>query len=212
MESQLQTGIGIASEIRQRIMNYDYPPGTLLSIRKLAQELGVSTTPVREALVRLEDEGLVDRSPNNSARVAAVTYRDYQDIYPLRLILARQSAQLAAQRIGPSELAECDELLVRLKKVDDFQSVNRIDLRLHSILYSATRNGFLQRAFVYIRFQSTYAYPLGAQQKVQANDAYEEWRAILDAIRRSDGKQAADLMEVHIKRSVEELQRLTRVS
>jgi len=212
MQSQQPTGIETAAEIRRRILNYDYPPGTSLSIRKLAQELGVSTTPVREALLRLEDEGLVDRSPNNSARVAAITYRDYQDIFPLRLVLARQSAQLASQRISPAELAECDELLSELRQVEDFQSVNRIDLQLHSILYTATRNQFLQRAFVYIRFQATYAYGLRAQQKILADQICDEWRAILDAIRSSDGNKAADLIESHVQRSVEELQRLTRVS
>jgi len=212
MQPQLQTGIGIAAEIRDRILSYVYPPGTTLSIRKLAQELKVSTTPIREALLRLEAEGLVDRSPNNSARVAEITYRDYHDVFPLRLVLARQSAQLAAQRISPSELAECDELLAQMKDVEDFHSVNRIDLQLHSILYAASRNQFLQRAFVYIRFQATYAYGLGAQQRVLADQMYEEWCAILDALRASDGARAANLIESHVQRSVEELQRLTHVS
>jgi len=212
MQAQPQTGIGVAGEIRQRILGYEYPPGTLLSIRKLAQELQVSTTPIREALLRLEAEGLVDRSPNNSARVAAITYRDYQDILPLRLVLARQSAQLAAQRISPAELAECGDLLARLRQVEDFQSVNSIDLQMHSILYAATRNQFLQHAFVYIRFQATYAYGLRAQQKVLADQICEEWDAILEAIRASDGQRAADLIEFHVQRSVQELQRLTRVS
>jgi len=207
-----QTGIGIADEIRQRIMGCVYPPGTLLSIRKLAQEIGVSTTPVREALLRLEAEGLVNRAPSNTATVAEITYRDFQDIYPMRLVLARQSAQLAAQRISPAELAECDKLLSQLKQVKDFRSVNVIDLQLHSLLHSAARNQFLQRAFLFVRFQATYAYGLQAEQKVLAGMIYEEWRSILDAIRASDGRRAADLMEAHVKRSVGELDQLTSVS
>lgn len=79
MADQLDYG-DIHRELQRRILEREYEPGDVLSIRKLASEFSCSTTPVREALLRLEGELLVGRAPNNSARVAEITYKDIRDI------------------------------------------------------------------------------------------------------------------------------------
>jgi DNA-binding GntR family transcriptional regulator len=74
-------------EIKRRILHLEYQPGELLPMRKLAKSLGVSTTPVRETLVRLTNEKLVEWAPNSTARVAQVSFKELRDVFELRLLL-----------------------------------------------------------------------------------------------------------------------------
>ena len=81
----VSTSEDIYQQIKARIVYLDYQPGDVLPIRKLANELGVSATPIREALVHLEYDGLVRRNHNTSAYVSEVSFRDLKDIFEVRL-------------------------------------------------------------------------------------------------------------------------------
>lgn len=192
-------------ELQRRILDHEYMPGEILSIRQLAKELNVSTTPIREALVRLESDFLVDRTPHNSARVAGVTYKDVRDITEVRLALGRQCGLLATLRITESEKAECRAFLQEIKDAKDFETVMRADGKLHEALYAATRNAILQRFFLQIRYQVSHLYNLIEDEDVWCKIIYEEWCAILDAVFSGDGELSATLMGDHVQHFVSEM-------
>ncbi len=198
---------GLYRELQRRILDHEYRPGETLPIRRLASELGVSTTPVREALLRLEGEFLVDRTPNNSARVAEITYKDIRDIVEVRLILGRQCGMLAALRITEDEKAECREILEELGKSCDFKQVMQADGRLHSALYAATRNAMLRRFFLQLRYQVSHLYYLIDDKALWCQSTVEEWCGILDAVCSGNGELSAKLLQDHIQNFVDEMGR-----
>ncbi len=196
---------GLYKELQRRILDHEFQPGEVLPIRKLARELGVSTTPVREALLRLEGEFLVDRSPNSSARVAEITYKDIRDIVEVRASLGWQCGMLAAMRITEPEKAVCHEILNDLKNATDFAQVMQADIRLTEALYAATRNALLQRFYLLIRYQASHLYDLIEDKESWRKRVGEEWSIILDAICAGNKELSARLLQDHVQRFAGEM-------
>ncbi len=202
----------IYHELQRRILEGEYDPGQILSIRKLASEFGISATPVREALLRLEGELLVDRAPNNSARVAEITYKDIRDIAEVRLSLGRQCGRLAAMRMTEAEKTVCCKLLEELKNATSFEQVMRSDGRLHEVLYAATKNAILQRLYLQIRYQVSHLYDLIKEKDAWRGFIYEEWVDILEAVFAGDSDRSADLMGSHVQHFVTEMSRMLQMT
>jgi len=196
---------GLYKELQRRILDHEFQPGEVLPIRKLARELGVSTTPVREALLRLEGEFLVDRSPNSSARVAEITYKDIRDIVEVRVSLGWQCGMLAAMRITEPEKNACREILGELMNATDFKQVMQADIRLTEALYAATRNALLQRFYLLIRYQASHLYDLIEDKESWRRRVGEEWSVILDAIFSGDKELSARLLQDHVQRFAGEM-------
>jgi len=210
--TDILTRDGLYKELQRRILDHEYQPGEILPIRKLASELGVSTTPIREVLLRLEGEFLVERAPKSSARVAQVTYKDIRDIVEVRLALGRQCGMLAALRITEDEKAACWEILEELGNSSDFKHVMQADGRLHSALYAATRNAMLQRFFLQLRYQVSHLYDLIDDEASWSQSTQQEWRGILDAVCCGNGELSAKLLQDHIQNFVREMQRILQPS
>lgn len=192
-------------ELQRRILDHEFQPGEVLPIRRLARELGVSTTPVREALLRLEGEFLVDRAPNNSARVAEITYKDIRDIVEVRVSLGRQCGMLAALRITEAEKTACREFLSDLMNASDFKQVTQADIRLTEALYVATQNALLQRFYLLVRYQASHLYDLIENKDAWTRRIREEWSAIVDAVCSGDGALSASLLQDHVRGFVGEM-------
>jgi len=94
-----------ADLIRQAIVDGRVPPGHRLKEEELAQQLGISRTPVREALLVLQSEGLVEAAPNRGATVRAYDTADLEEMYELRALLEGHAAGRAASRVTPDQLA-----------------------------------------------------------------------------------------------------------
>ena len=194
-------------ELRRRILNYEYRPGETLSIRRLASDLGVSTTPVREALLRLEGELLIERAPNSSARVAEISYKDLCDIFEVRLMLEHQCGMLAALRITQAEKSACSTMLQELSDACDLKHVMQVDARLHDAMYAATRNRTLQRFARQLRHQVTHLWYLIEDEAAWCEAIHHEWKEILVAIFDGQQERSAKLLEDHVRRFIVEVQR-----
>lgn len=103
------------NEIRRRIVDGSYGEGARLPETRLVAEIGVSRTPIREALRRLHSEGLVTFTPNKGARVATWSEQDLEDILGMRLALESYAARIAATRIGPDQIAELERLATQME-------------------------------------------------------------------------------------------------
>ena len=136
--------------LRERILHFAYPPGARLRLQELETALGVSRTPLREALQRLESEGLVDVRPRRGTFVMAVDPDEIRESYEMRAILESGAADIVVRTITDAEIAELERLHLamgeRLRSGDYQAIVSRfieLDRELHGLMIRFTRHRLL---------------------------------------------------------------------
>ena len=133
----------VFNTLRQAILRGELKPGERLMEIQLANKLGVSRTPIREALRKLELEGLVNMVPRKGAEVADITEKSLRDVLEVRKALEELSVQLACEKITEEEIEELKRAAERFKDTLDNQDVTKIaeaDVAFHDIIYTATDN------------------------------------------------------------------------
>ncbi|WP_186382984.1 GntR family transcriptional regulator [Amycolatopsis acidiphila] len=197
-----RTSEGVARVLRNEIFSGRLKPGEPVRERLLAEQLGVSRTPVREALFTLQSEGLVELTPNRGATVRTITARDIMQIYTLREVLESYAAGEAAQARTSEDLEALEDAHAKLERVSPTgtpMQVAMADLAFHTLVSEAAGSRMLQTimgqvlAFT-VSFRSNYSYP-GERAAV----AIEQHRAILDALREQDAERAERLMREHVE-------------
>ena len=132
--------IRVFNSIENAILNGEYSDGESLNELKISKELGVSRTPVREALMQLELEGLVRSIPNKGAVVVGVSEQDTRDIYEIRVRIEGLAARLAAEKMTPEEVRALEKI-VELQEFylmkNDTEQIFRLDTDFHKIIYDA---------------------------------------------------------------------------
>ncbi len=132
--------------LRQSILRGELAPGERLMEIHLAERLGVSRTPIREAIRKLELEGLVVMIPRRGAVVASITEKDLKDVLEVRQTLELLAAEVACERITKEkleELKQAAEDFQRLKNTADVTELAEADVRFHEVIYEATGNARL---------------------------------------------------------------------
>ena len=165
----------VYNHIRNGILDGSYKDGDFLVETRLAEELEVSRTPIREALKQLELEGLVVSIPNRGSMVQAISENDIDDIFTIRQILEGQAAYWAAQRITQEQM---DSLTEKLELMD-FRMLKHILGSLHQNIRRARTSNLNLPA--------------------RSNESLEEHRAIFTAMEAKDALAAKKAMEEHIK-------------
>ncbi|MCS7067018.1 MAG: GntR family transcriptional regulator [Meiothermus sp.] len=174
-------------------------PGTRISEPGLAQELGISRTPVREALQRLSQEGLVELLPNKGARVRVLSADDVREVYDVRALLEGEAATLAAQHATPAELQHLEELLKTLDLLpkDDYNRQMQVDFDFHTALVEAAHNKTLAR--IYADLRSSLTLVRSFQQTLsQHPKTRRQHQAILSALKAHNPRQAAEAARAHV--------------
>ena len=144
----------VAERIREAIHDGSYSPGTRLVERSVARELGVSHIPVREALARLADEGLVDRLPRRGARVAELTRQELDEISSLRIVLEQLVARRAQERMTADAELELRAIAdrMRLAAADgDVDLLVTLDQRFHERLWELADHELLNELAAQVR-------------------------------------------------------------
>lgn len=187
--------------LKDLLLSGRFAPGERLSEPLLAQELGVSRTPVREAFMRLAEEGLVELVPGKGARVRRFSPEEVEEVYGVRALLEGEAARLAALRATLWELGELEE---RLKAIDeapreDYAEQMRRDLEFHRALVRLSGNRTLFR--LYEDLLSSLALIRSALPTLsQEETTREEHRAILEALKARDPEGAKRAVEAHVAR------------
>lgn len=188
--------------LRQAIIDGTLEPGERLMEVQLAEALGVSRTPVREALRQLELEGFIVMVPRKGAYVADLSTKDVADVLEIRGALEALAASLAAERIEEEELELLERLLVESKeaaKAKDLELMIKIDTRFHDILYQASRNKRLVQILSNLseqiqRYRTTsLAYP------GRLIHTLKEHRLLVDALAERNADLASELAREHIE-------------
>ncbi len=133
----------VFNTLRKAILRGELKPGERLMEIQLANKLGVSRTPIREAIRKLELEGLVLMIPRKGAEVAQITEKNMQDVLEVRKALEELSVQLACERITPEQVEEMKMAAEDFRKVlksGDVTKIAEADVKFHDIIFAATNN------------------------------------------------------------------------
>jgi DNA-binding GntR family transcriptional regulator len=147
----------ISDVIRKRIVTLEYRPGHLLNEQKLADEFGVSRTPVREALIVLSTEDLVTMAPRTMTSVAEINIQKFRELTELRLILEHGAARLAVNNRTDEHLLRLEALEGKINSVDsdDIRQMMIYDTEFHQIISSAANNQMLSKKLAEVTNQFT---------------------------------------------------------
>lgn len=190
--------------LRQQILDGKYLPGDSLIEIKLAEELGVSRTPIREAIRQLELEGLVSSIPNKGVIVKGITEKDIEDIYTLRMVLEGLAAKWAAEKMSSEEIEELKnkfELMEFYTLKSDLEQVARLNTEFHEIIFRATKSGVLQHILTDFQYYVQWARYRSLKSPGRAQKALEEHKLILAAFINHDSEGAENSVTRHIMNS-----------
>jgi DNA-binding GntR family transcriptional regulator len=186
--------------ILQRIVEGSLEPGSRIVETRIAQELGVSQAPVREALRDLEQLGCVVHEPNRGCSVRAFSAEELLEAFPVRAALEALAARLAAERITTAELAELDQLLERMRRAargGDAHEQSQANASFHATVVRAARNRTLERQWQMLEPYSR-TYLTVSRPGIDLVHLSDRHVPVLDALRRRDRAKAADAMEEHL--------------
>lgn len=213
----------IYDAIRDGVLSGRYAAGERLVEARLATELGVSRTRVREALARLEAEHLLTRSGGRGLIVAQLSTSEIEDLYALRLLLEGFAAARAAENVTFEELERLRELQQELiaaeegadaagdgSRIELIRRVTEINKEFHNLIHVAARNRRLEPVLrsvieVPLMFTSFYWYT-----NRELREAANDHQAILDALEAREPEKAEELMKRHISRGLNTLRRELR--
>ncbi len=198
----------VSDAIRQAIIDGTFSPGERLMEIQLADEMGVSRTPVREAIRRLEMEGFVVMIPRRGTYVADISIRDIAEIYEIRISLDILAAGLAAERITDEEIEQLNRLLVEIAghvKRGDMERIVEADTAFHDVLYTASRNKRLKNTINNLREQLTGIRGRSLSQPGRLAKTAEEHRVLVESIAARDVERAQEAARVHIENAQQTL-------
>ena len=182
----------VFNTLRKAILRGELKPGERLMEIQLANKLGVSRTPIREAIRKLELEGLVLMIPRKGAEVAQITYKNMHDVLEVRKALEELSVQLACERITPEQVEEMKMAAEDFRKVlksGDVTKIAEADVKFHEIMITLLNN---LREQMY-RFRVEYL-----KQKECYPQLLEEHDKLIALISGGEVEEACELMGCHI--------------
>ena len=186
--------------IRRLIVTLELGPGSVINERELVERLGIGRTPVREALRRLAQEGLVEVYPRRGMFVTDVDVRKLALVSEVRVALEPEAARLAAERATDAERAELQELLDELNAADaDDHARMALDERIHRAVYRCARNDLLATTLEQYYVLALRIWTIALDRQHELNDAVQGHRALLEAIHDGDGERAAATMRAHVE-------------
>lgn len=198
----------VCESLRKAIRSGILAPGERLMEVQLAEELGISRTPIREAIRKLEQEGYVIMLPRRGTYVSSVSVHDVQEIFEIRSALESLSIGLAARRIENEELEQLQKLLTLIEgyiDTNDIDNIVKTDIEFHNLLYTVSRNERLGVIINNLKEQLARFRKLSMSYPGRLKDTLEEHREMVEAVANGDVEAARDAAERHMERAEETL-------
>lgn len=194
--------------LREAILDGRYKDGESLTEMKIAEELNVSRTPVREAVRQLELEGLVESIPNKGSIVKGISMKDMEDIYSIRIVLEELAGGWAVENISDEELQELQEvydLMEFYTPRGDIEQLAKLNTRFHEIIYSATKSNILNQTLKDFQFYIKWVKREVISKPGRKEEALEEHYRILLGIKARDKDAVKEALHVHLSNSSKRL-------
>ena len=192
----------VFESLREAIIQGQLRPGERLMELQLAEELGVSRTPVREAIRKLELEGFVVMVPRKGAYVAGITDKDITDVFEVRAGLEALAAGLACERITEDELEQLERSVAQIAELAERPDLNALvqeDSEFHEIIYRASRNKRLTQILTNLQEQIQRFRLTTLSRPGRTREALDEHRQIVEAISARNVELAQRLAAEHIE-------------
>lgn len=186
--------------LREMILSHRFAPGKWINVEQIARDLGVSRTPVWDALKNLEEEKLVEHVPNKGIRMAHMTLEMARDLYLVRGLLEGLAGRLAAGNIDRRTIASLESILkkqLRLVKDLDVVEYSTSDFKFHGLVYDACGNWLLQELLQNIKARSR---PFICDIKPILPDLYRDHLHLLNSLKAHEPDQAEECMRRHNER------------
>lgn len=191
----------VAERLRQRIFNHELTPGTWIDEQKLAEQYGISRTPLREALKVLASEGVVELKPRRGCYVTEISRQDMDDIFPLMAMLEGRCALEAVRRAKPADIRALKAIHERLEvaakegRIDAFFEANQ---EFHRLIQELANNRWLLSVIQDLRkvLKLSRLHSLSLEGRLQ--QSLEEHRVIMAAFEGNDAERAEKHMQDHL--------------
>ena len=187
--------------IREAILNGEFAPNRRLREIPISEKLGVSRTPVREAIKRLEEEHLVVIKPKCGARVAAFTDKDVSDALDVRLMIENMAVRLAARNMTKEQFFELEQINHEMEKAVREKNITKIyeaDNKLHNRICMGSDNGVLMKVMLMLEEQVLRYRVQYIRSVKESKGLIEEHKELIRALKSRDENKAADLISKHI--------------
>ena len=222
-ESSLGLGIAtrrvladvVTDDLRDAIIAHELEPGRRLAEDDLANQMGVSRGPVREALARLEREGLVVIERHKGARIASWGRADVEEIFSLRLVLEQLAIEWACKNATAADVSALESVVKEFRKLSDKQStikaVSKLDLEFHTAIFDAAHHDRLSRAWEILRSQiHSFLIYTWTRDELINKTLMDSWdkdhHVFVEIIKKRDIERGLKEIKAHVERG------LTRVS
>ena len=192
-------GNGAYRQILVEIRSGALLPGARLRETELAERLGISRTPVREAIRLLETDGLVAHIPRQGATIRVLDYTEVMELYEMRAVLEGTAARLAARAASDMELDELTALNAEMASATQPAAAYELNRQFHMTLLDAAKNRYLVKSVHALQKTLLILGPTTLVEPMRAQDAVIEHNAILLALRDRDGMRAETAMRAHIE-------------
>ncbi|MBN2502951.1 MAG: GntR family transcriptional regulator [Anaerolineales bacterium] len=199
-EDTLETQV--YKEIKSAIQHKEIKPGTRVSYAEWAERLGISRTPVRDALRRLEYEGLVVRTSERVWYIYTLTLEEIEKIFDARETVDSSVAYYAAKNITEGEIAEMDQIIAEMEgslQHNDYEEFHYINDRFHDLMNRASRNAYLVRYSTNLNERLSRVYPKGINIEGRLARGVAENKRIAAAIRAHDAEGAQQRQLAHLR-------------
>ena len=190
--------------LRSLIVRGDLAPGVALQETQLSEELGISRTPLREALKLLAAEGLLELRSNRSAQIAPLRQNEIDEIFEVISAIEGIAAQLAASRITNQELKRLTQLQERMEvhhdsgKLEEYFKINQ---EIHGFIVACAKNGVLQSTHDTLLARAERARFFALSSRTRWDDSVREHRQILKALKARDPEAASRALTQHVLRT-----------
>lgn len=196
-------GHRVTEQIRELILSNELPPGSRISQESLAERFGTSRIPVRDALNRLESDGLVVLKPSSGAWVAKLDFNECVEIYKIRERIEPLALSEAAANMTDADIDLLQDLVEQMEAATDTETFLKLDREFH--LASYRTSGMKQLNEMVHRFWNTTQQYRRAFTKIMGNEGawviHAEHRLMIEALRRRDAEGASQMLHEHIRRT-----------
>jgi len=189
--------------IKDKIINMDLHPGVALSEAKIASQLKMTRTPVREAIQRLKHEGFLKVIPYKGTFVNSFSAEEIRQIYEMAEALEGMAVRLAAEKASDLDVRKLERIITRMKNAlinDDMESWITADLEFHESILEIANNRYIRDAMKRINDQVHRARRIYVQVRGKPTQSTEDHEKMMQAIRAHDSKLAREITEQHLRR------------
>lgn len=200
----------IYRDLRYRIITHDLKPMEPINDKLLMDHYDVGRTPLREVLLQLQRDGLIERFSRSGTIVSPVDINVYKQNIEIRTVLENLAGQLAAKRINEKQLSSLKNILAKVSRLERNKNENikqlmQFEFNFHNIIYEATHNPKLKEILHELHGISARFWHYQMFSKQELIDQFIDHRKVLDALEKRDGQRAGETLREHIQHVVKKI-------